>query len=110
MKASKIKIEKPKMAEGLIKGLQQAIQMEKGKSIGRKVVLFKPAPIWTKKSIQNLRKKVFRMSQPEFASVLNVKTTTVRAWEQGRRNPDGAAARLLEILYKSKDLHILGIE
>lgn len=38
------------------------------------------------------------MSQPVFASLLNVKAATVRAWEQGQRVPDGAPARLLEIL------------
>jgi putative transcriptional regulator len=44
------------------------------------------------------------MSQPVFASLLNVKTTTVRAWEQGQRSPDGAASRLLEILSKDVDI------
>lgn len=44
------------------------------------------------------------MGQPIFASLLNVKSATVRAWEQGQRTPDGAAARLLEVL--SNDVEI----
>ncbi len=88
------------MAEGLPKGLNQAVAIEKGTLTGheRTSTLSRPAPKWTKKSIQRLRTEVFHMSQPVFASLLNVKPATVRAWEQGQRTPDGAAARLLEIL------------
>ena len=48
--------------------------------------------------MKKLREEVFQISQPVFASLLNVKPATVRAWEQGQRTPDGAPARLLEIL------------
>lgn len=60
----------------------------------------RPAPKWSKTAIKKLREDVFEMSQPVFASLLNVKPATVRAWEQGQRTPDGAASRLLEILSK----------
>ena len=99
-------MKKNRMADGLLKSLQEAVQMEKGLLKGRETFrrLSKPAPKWTKTGIKKLREDVFQMSQPVFASLLNVKTTTVRAWEQGQRSPDGAASRLLEIL--SKDVHI----
>ncbi len=88
------------MAEGLLKGLRQAAEMEKGETPVRERVrtLSHPAPKWSKREIKNLRTEIFHMSQPVFASLLNVKPATVRAWEQGQRVPDGAAARLLEIL------------
>jgi DNA-binding transcriptional regulator YiaG len=46
--------------------------------------------------IQELR-RTFNVSQRVFAEMLNVSLATVRAWEQGVRTPDGAAARLLGI-------------
>jgi putative transcriptional regulator len=99
-------MKKQRMANGLLKGLKQAVQMEKGELTGRERVatLSRPAPKWTKKDIQKLRTEVFNMSQPVFASLLNVKTATIRAWEQGQRTPDGAAARLLEILENDQEI------
>ena len=99
-------MKKQRMAEGLLKGLEQAVKMEKGELAGREriVSLSRPAPKWSKKEIQRLRTEVFHMSQPVFASLLNVAPATIRAWEQGQRTPDGAAARLLEILSKDQEI------
>lgn len=47
--------------------------------------------------ILSLREKL-RMSRAAFAKILNVPLETLRAWETGRRNPSGAAARLLDIV------------
>lgn len=38
-----------------------------------------------------------KFSQALFASGLNVSTRTVQAWEQGAREPEGAALKLLSI-------------
>lgn len=46
--------------------------------------------------VRNVRRKL-AVSQREFANLLNVSVSAVRAWEQGLRTPDGASARLLEI-------------
>jgi putative transcriptional regulator len=99
-------MKKPRMADGLLKGLKQAAKMERGEITGRERVrtLSRPAPKWTKHEIKRLRTEVFNMSQPVFASLLNVKAATIRAWEQGQRIPDGAAARLLEILAENSTL------
>lgn len=93
-------MKKKRMADGLLKGLKEAARMERGSLTGRERVrtLSRPAPKWSKLEIKRLRTETFNMSQPVFASLLNVKPATVRAWEQGQRIPDGAAARLLEIL------------
>lgn len=37
------------------------------------------------------------MSQSEFASLLGVSVRTYQQWEQGRRNPTGAAQTLLRV-------------
>ncbi|AOJ73581.1 MULTISPECIES: helix-turn-helix domain-containing protein [Burkholderia] len=37
------------------------------------------------------------MSQSEFASLLGVSVRTYQQWEQGRRNPTGAAKTLLRV-------------
>ena len=97
---------KKRMADGLITGLEQAVKMERGTLVGRsrERSLSRPAPNWSKREIQQLRKEVFQMSQPIFASLLNIKPATVRAWEQGHRTPDGAAARLLEVLSNNTTL------
>ena len=99
-------MKKKRIADELLNSLQEAVKMERGEIVGREVVrkLSKPAPKWTKKGIKKLREEVFQMSQPIFASLLNVKPATVRAWEQGQRTPDGAASRLLEILSKDNDI------
>ena len=46
--------------------------------------------------IAELRSRL-KLSQPVFAGALNVSSETVRAWEQGKRRPDGAALRLLQV-------------
>ncbi len=40
------------------------------------------------------------LSQPRFAEVLGVSSRTLQEWEQGRRNPSGAARTLLMIAYR----------
>ena len=37
------------------------------------------------------------LSQPVFVATLNISPETVRAWEQGKRKPDGPTLRLLEL-------------
>jgi putative transcriptional regulator len=95
-----------RMADGLLKSLEEAVAMERGELKGRETTrtLSRPAPKWSKTQIKKLRLEVFHMSQPVFASLLNVKPATVRAWEQGQRTPDGAAARLLEVLSKDQSI------
>lgn len=47
-------------------------------------------------AVASLRKRI-NVSQTAFAAMLGVTRSTVAQWEQGRRHPDGAAARLLQI-------------
>lgn len=54
-------------------------------------------------AIATLRKHI-NVSQTAFATLLGVTRSTVAQWEQGRRKPDGAAARLLQIVEKNPKL------
>jgi DNA-binding transcriptional regulator YiaG len=102
---------KTRVAEGLMQGMQEALahSREEKKLREHAVKLPGQAPKWTAGQIRNLRKSQFGVSQPIFAALLNVTTSTVRAWEQGQKTPSGAAARLLQLIaMDSKILQRLG--
>ena len=43
-------------------------------------------------------------SQRQFAELMGVSTRTLQEWEQGRRNPSGAASSLLRIAIERPDV------
>ena len=57
------------------------------------------APEYSRLRVSKLRARL-KLSQPLFAQALNVSPETVRSWEQGKRQPDGAALRLLQLTEK----------
>lgn len=85
---------------GILRGLRQALAFERGeRSVGRvtmRQATAAKAVAFDHERVQRVRKKL-GLSQPLFAQVLNVSSASVRAWEQGRRIPDGPSVRLLEI-------------
>jgi putative transcriptional regulator len=96
---------KASIGEQIIEGLEEAVAFEYGKLPGTRVdrvmltarVAEAPrAPTYTSARIARIRDGL-RLSQAVFAMALNVSAETVRAWEQGKREPDGAALRLLQI-------------
>lgn len=44
------------------------------------------------------------LSQAEFAKVLDISARTLQEWEQGRRQPSGAAQALIRIAYKHPEV------
>lgn len=89
--------------ELLVEGLQQALAFERGdESVARVVVLtardtaIEPPPAIDRARIVQIRERL-QMSPRVFAEALNVSSGTVAAWEQGDRQPSGAALRLLEV-------------
>ena len=58
----------------------------------------------TSEDIKAIRKKT-KLSQAVFAKLLNVSSSSVRQWEQGKRTPTGSTKVLLDLLNKSP--HIL---
>jgi putative transcriptional regulator len=69
-------------------------QMKAGKAARTSVVVLTPAA--------EARAKV-GISQSEFATLLGVSVRTLQDWEQGRREPSGAAKTLLKIAARSPD-------
>lgn len=93
----------------LIEGLQEALAFERGeiKATARVRVTGRTArvdapPAYTAERVRAVREKL-RVSQPIFAAALGVSERTVEAWEQGKRVPDGAARRLLEVVEEHPD-------
>jgi putative transcriptional regulator len=58
----------------------------------------------TPEEIQAIRART-KLSQAVFARLLNVSLSSVRQWEQGKREPTGSTKVLLDLLNKSP--HIL---
>lgn len=68
--------------------LESAKQMKEKKAARKTVVVVS--------DITRVRNKV-NMSQPAFAELMGVSVRTLQAWEQGKRNPSGAAKTLLRV-------------
>jgi putative transcriptional regulator len=89
----------------LIEGLQEAVAVRRGQQeparrvrrpmTAREAVVV-PPPQYRGPGIQLIREKL-GLSQNVFAQVLNASAETIKAWEQGKRQPDGMALTLLEV-------------
>jgi len=55
------------------------------------------------KDIQAIRERI-KLSQNVFAKILNVSSSSVRQWEQGKRTPTGSTKVLLELLRKNPNI------
>lgn len=75
--------------------LHSVRQMKTGKAARTTEVVLTPAA--------DARAKV-GISQSEFATLLGVSVRTLQDWEQGRREPSGAAKTLLRIAARSPDV------
>jgi putative transcriptional regulator len=89
------------MFELLKEGLGDIIQHQKGKKKlkTRVVDVPEPAKSYKAKDVKRIRESL-DYPQSLFAKFLNVSQRTVEAWESGRRVPNHAALRLLEIIDK----------
>ena len=74
--------------------LESVRQMKRGKAARTTEVLLTPAA--------DARAKV-GVSQSEFAVMHGVSVRTLQDWEQGRREPSGAARTLLKIAARTPD-------
>ena len=50
------------------------------------------------------------LSQTQFAEALNISARTLQEWEQGRRQPSGAAKALIEIAFRHPEVIKEGLE
>jgi DNA-binding transcriptional regulator YiaG len=89
----------------LIGALEEAVAFERGDlpevrvdrvEITARNARITPAPAYDAERIRAIRRGL-SLSQAVFAEMLNVSASTVRAWEQGAREPDGPTRRLLQV-------------
>jgi putative transcriptional regulator len=97
--------------ELLIEALEEAVAYKQGKRPSLRVTRYEvtargatvsPPPSYDAERVRRVRARL-KVSQPVFAGMLNVSSSTVQAWEQGVREPDGASLRLLEIAENHPD-------
>ena len=105
--------EHSELGKRIIEGLEEAIRHARGEDTGaritygtritaRKAHLEKP-PWYPPYLIREIRDKL-SVSQTIFAQMLGVSASTVRAWEQGKREAEGPASRLLQIAESHPDV------
>ena len=87
--------------ELLLASMAEAVAIARGETQPARITTARrvsatPAPRVRGDGVRALR-TALGLSQPVFAAALNVGAETVKAWEQGKRTPDGAALRLLEL-------------
>jgi len=57
-----------------------------------------PAKIWSPEQLFVIAvRKQLQKSQPNFAKLLGIPVGTLRDWEQGRKQPDSAAVKLIKV-------------
>ena len=95
-----------KLGALIIEGLEEAIRHVRGEDTGARVVTMEvtarrkahfEGPPWYPPYLVREIRHTLSVSQAIFAQMLGVSASTVRAWEQGKREPEGPARRLLQI-------------
>mgnify|MGYP001329999172 FL=1 len=96
---------RPKSTFGqrLLGSAREAVRIQRGELAPARVTRYTvaeaevtPPPRYRAGQIRVIRDPM-ELSQPVFAAALNVSADTIRAWEQGKRAPDGPTLRLLEV-------------
>ena len=82
----------------IVKGLNEAIEYEKGEKTARSVkIAIAPIPDVSAAEVKELRQSL-NMTQRTFAAVMGVSNKTVEAWEKGTNVPTGTARRMMTML------------
>ena len=94
---------KSTFGERLLESAREAARIERGEIEPARVTRYtvaeaevEPPPRYAAGRIRKIRDEM-ELSQPVFAAALNVSADTIRAWEQGKREPGGPTLRLLEV-------------
>ena len=98
--------------ERLIASMEEAVKISRGELEPARVTRYtmadaaiEPPPQYSPDQIKGIRGRM-ELSQPVFAAALNVSPETIRAWEQGKREPDGPTLRLLEVAEEHPDVFL----
>jgi putative transcriptional regulator len=94
---------KSTFGQRLLASAREAARIERGEVEPGRITRYtvaqaevEPPPQYGAGRIREIRDQM-ELSQPVFAAALNVSAETIRAWEQGKREPDGPTLRLLEV-------------
>ena len=82
---------KKELFNELLESVRQAAAIERGEAKASRTFV-----VNKKNEVARARAKL-GLSQTRFASLLGISTSTLRNWEQGRRQPTGAAKVLLRV-------------
>lgn len=88
----------------LIEGLHEALEVRRGNAqparrvrrLSARDTVVQPPRSYEGAGVQRVRERL-GLSQSVFAQVLNASPETIKAWEQGKRQPDGMTLTLLEV-------------
>lgn len=91
-------MKKTKVGQGLISGLQDALEWKRGKIDLKTTEIELPEnpPEMDGQSVRRIREQL-KVSQPVLAKYLGVSDKAVKSWEQNISQPNGSATRLLQI-------------
>lgn len=81
------------VGDDLIKSLGEALAHARGESVQVRTTRPKAPDI----AIKDIREKI-GLTQAALANVLGVSVSGLRKWEQGQRQPSGAALTLLQVM------------
>ena len=78
----------------LLTSVKQMGDYLKGEKVPGVKVAYVPKPL-TAKDIKEVRTKFLKVTQEQFALIVGEGVGAVRTWEQGKRNPGGAASKII---------------
>ena len=85
--------------QDLVAGVEEMVAIENGRAVPNSARVH----TWEVVDVKRVRNSI-NVNQRQFADLLGVKHDAVRSWEGGRRNPSGAACKLLGLLDKQPEL------
>lgn len=89
-----------KAFESITKGINEAIEFEKGKKkLKTSEIVIPEVPSYSSSRIRKIRIKK-GITQRSFARLVGVSPKTVEAWESGTNHPSGPASRLISLYEK----------
>lgn len=94
---------KKTILEELLAGMKQASEIARGPREPPRALRINAS------SVKQLRAWT-KLSQPAFARLLGVELSTLRNWEQGRREPTGPAQALLRAIHNDPENVIRALE
>lgn len=106
--STKAKVTNSNFFDLLSESVDQGVAHAKGKVTLNSAHFQLPSspPAFSKTKIKEIRENLLRVSQPVFASILGCTSSSVKSWERGENQPNGATKRLLQIIEKDPSLFL----